>query len=383
MSYLKDDEEINAENARTLHFALTPVRLLYRLLAVFGLVGMAIAWFFIRHTGWIVDLGPRSEWARQEIVDQLSRNLGANDYSSPKMIDITVEFGDRAGGTYTWEGGYKEAWRQPDHFWVTQRADYVADISYATGMDQPETYRTLSPFILRESRASTQLLGFPYCHTGHPGIFETKLGPWSDREVANHLIDLKSGRMRRDYETAAIMVAALRSALAHLKAGQNLDSEYGPASGKPLENSYCNADGADPAVLSPVQIEAYRAATYAIDLTDAPDVTFRYMYLTDGSNWNEEGMRIVGMCLDNGHDCNNDAGLMPYVTLYGDLWAKEPPLSSTQMRAERALLKTARWEFWAKEAQTNGISETASLAGEFQAAQRDLMAIFGEAISTK
>jgi hypothetical protein len=61
----------------------------------------------------------------------------------------------------------------------------------------------------------------------------------------------KSVRMHRDFEAAAIVVAALRPALARLKAGQN------PASAKHLENSYCNADWVDPTVLSPAQLAAY------------------------------------------------------------------------------------------------------------------------------
>jgi hypothetical protein len=384
LSYLKSKKEIEAENARTLHVAMTPFRLVYQLFTIFGLAGMIICWFFINHIGWIVDVGPRSEWARQEVVDQLSKSISGGYNETRKMIDITVEFGSRSGGTYSYEGGFKDPWRQPDHFWVTRRTDYVADISYATGMDQPETSPTLLPFVLREHRASTQLLGFPYCHTGHPAIFATKPGPWGNNEDPHYLLDRKSGRMRRDFETAAIEVAALRSALAHLKAGQTLDSEYGPASGKPLEDSYCNADGADPIVLSTAQIDAYRAATYDIHLDDAPDVTFRYMYFGDeASQWNEAGMRIVGMCLDNGHDCDNDAGLMPYTTLYADLWAKDPPLSPTQLRAEQALLKTATWDFWKAEARANGINDTAPLTAEFEAAQRDLAAIFGVAVANK
>ena len=77
-------------------------------------------------------------------------------------------------------------------------------------------------------------------------------------------------------------------------------------------------------------------------------------------------------------DCENDAGLMPYTTLYADLWAKDPLLPPTQMRAERELLKTATWEFWVKEARENGISNEATLKAEFRAVQRDLTVIFGD-----
>jgi hypothetical protein len=84
--------------------------------------------------------------------------------------------------------------------------------------------------------------------------------------------------MHRSFETAAIMIATLRSALVHQKAGQTLASEYGPASAKPPENSYCNADRVDPTVLSPAQLAAYRAATWSIHLRYAPEVSFRYVY---------------------------------------------------------------------------------------------------------
>ena len=64
---------------------------------------------------------------------------------------------------------------------------------------------------------------------------------------------------------------------------------------------------------------------------EAPSVTFRYMYFLIGEEDIEEpddpllkrlrqwmrGMRIVGMCLANGHDCDNDKGVMPYTTYWG------------------------------------------------------------------
>jgi hypothetical protein len=382
LSYLKDKEEIEADNGRTLHFAMIPLRLLYQILAGLGLVGMMTGWFVIRHTGWIVDLGPRSERARQEVVDQLSKSLDGDFNTGQKMVDVTVSFVDRAGGTYTYEGDSPEAWKQKDHFWVTNRAAYLDDSAYFSGEDQVERYRTLLAFILTAHRERMPLLGFSYCHTGNPGIFDTKLGKWGEREDPEYLVARKSGRMRRDYETAAIMVAALRSALAHLKAGQTLASVYGPAAGKPLENSYCNADGADPAVLSPAPTTAYRAATYDIHLYDAPQVTFRYVWfgfteLDSVKRWNEAGARIIGMCID-GHTCEHDEGLTPHTTLYGDLFAAEPPLSPAQLAAERELLRTVTLDFWIEEAKKNGITDTAPLVDEFQAALRDLATTFGE-----
>ena len=66
-------------------------------------------------------------------------------------------------------------------------------------------------------------------------------------------------------------------------------------------------------------------------LPQAPSVPFRYMYFLIGEEDIEEpddpllkrlrqwmrGMRIVGMCLANGHDCDNDKGVMPYTTYWG------------------------------------------------------------------
>ncbi len=183
MSYRKRPEEIEAENARTLHFMLTPMRMLYQIMVALGLVGMIIGLLFIN-----VDLGPRSERARQEVVANLSGSVGGDFNTDQKMIDITASFIDRAGGTYSYEGDSPESWKWKDHFWVTNRTGYMDDAYYFIGEGDKEHYRTLSPFILTAHRERMPLLGFPFCHVGNPGIFDTKLASWSEREDPEYVL---------------------------------------------------------------------------------------------------------------------------------------------------------------------------------------------------
>jgi len=389
-SFFKDDEQIRADNDRVLHFAMSPLRFIYEIMAAMGLVGMAICYVFISQVGWVVDLGLRSQHARNEQVQALATSLGGDYNSARKNIDITVSFADRASD---WDAkNYPgQPWHGQDHFWITEE-DYVTKGQEAPGVwtDPESQYKALDPFQLTAEHAFTPLRGFPFCHVGHPGMYETKLGIWSERP--DTILDRKSARMHRDFETGAIMIAALRSALAHLKAGQSLTSEYGPASGKPLENSYCNADGADPSILSPAQLAAYRATTWWIHLFYAPTVTFRYVYFPTGEldiedpsdpnlarqrQWVDQGgMKIIGM----GDD---EKDLVYGTTLYADLFADDPPLSDGQLKAEKELLATESMNFWLQAARENGITDTAPLYAENLAARRDLAAIFGDPVTEK
>lgn len=56
---------------------------------------------------------------------------------------------------------------------------------------------------------------------GSPATTTSRSAP-ADRADVFLMLDRNSARMRRDYETAAIMVAALRSTLSHLKARQSV-----------------------------------------------------------------------------------------------------------------------------------------------------------------
>lgn len=52
---------------------------LFRRLAGLGFVGMLIGYVCTRQVGWITDLGPRSEQARQVEIDNLNRDIGSPD----------------------------------------------------------------------------------------------------------------------------------------------------------------------------------------------------------------------------------------------------------------------------------------------------------------
>lgn len=50
------------------------------------------------------------------------------------------------------------------------------------------------------------------------------------------------------------------------------------------------------------------------------------------------------------------------------------------MDPEQALLGSAAWDFWAKKARENGMTNTEALYAEKLAARRDLATIFGDPI---
>ncbi len=72
-------------------------------------------------------------------------------------------------------------------------------------------------------------------------LYESKLAPWSEHEES--IFDPKPARMRRAFETLAIMVAAVRSALTNLKAGQAPVSENGLATDKPQKTAFATQTG--------------------------------------------------------------------------------------------------------------------------------------------
>jgi len=266
MSRDSDLAQMNRENAEALHLMLLPFRLMVQFWQLLGFIAMCILAIFRAQAGWIVDYGPCSELARQEIVEHI------RDRAYTRWIDITIDFSKRASW-YDQEQNPTDPWIARDHFRVRTLSDYYAD-------DEADEVRTVTPFVIdRDEWEGVPDRGIPYCHMGYARLYDTSLGSWGDRAEPSLMLDRKSARMRRDYETAAIMVAALRSTLAHLKAHQSVAGIYGPdATDKPLENSFCNAEGADPAFYTPGQIAAFKAATYVIHLDDAPHVAFRYTY---------------------------------------------------------------------------------------------------------
>jgi hypothetical protein len=389
MGFLKTDAEIRLENDRALHFALTPFRFLYTLWMVLGLVGMAITWGCICWFGWIVDVGPRSERARKAATAEIVANF-THDWGGPgyQVVTLKFDFSQRPSWSSI-RGEYKdEPWNSPDHFWVTDPSPY----SDPSG-DEEAKYQTILPFTVTEEHGTMPNHGIPYCQLGHAGLFDTGLGTWAERADPMFLLNRKSGRMRRDFETVAMMTAALRSALAHLKAGQTLASEGGPLQTLG-EDSFCNAEGVVPGVLTPEQVAAYRAETYKVRLPDALAIRVRYVYFGIDQaqidepddprvkreyQWRDGGAQITGMCLadlpcDPNGDGNDDA-LNYRTTYWDDLFRQEPPLGPGQEAAEQAMLRTATMDFWLQEARANGITNVKPLAAMHAEAERNLRAV--------
>jgi hypothetical protein len=387
------DSWIASKNQGTLYFLLTPFRLLAQFLMVIGVVGLAIMCLFVNQFGWLVDLGSRSERARDEIVRDIGNEMSAGH---THVIETEVDFGKRSPVGLPTEHGEPGSipYHSPDHFWVANPGDYLAIKSYESPEDAPDysnDYRLkgVAPFVTTEQRGDVTFRAFTYCHIGTPGLFDTKLHSWSERGDPKTMLNRKSARLNRAFETAAVMTGALRSALAHMKAGQTLASEYGPSNNDlPLENSYCNADGANPKLLRPASLAAYRRASLGITIPDAPQVRFRYIYVSSGGSdddpdlarmrqWDTGGMRLIGMCRTASLCKEED--LMPWTSWAGDIWASNPPLSVEQENAEFVMLRTATWDYWQAAAKANGLKPTPELENELKSAQHDLDVIFGEA----
>ena len=66
-------------------------------------------------------------------------------------------------------------------------------------------------------------------------FYDSTPGSWPTR--GDDALDRKSARMQRDYEVAAMMTAALRSALAHIELHRPVSEVF-------IHHSYCDADQA-------------------------------------------------------------------------------------------------------------------------------------------
>lgn len=383
MSYLKTDEQIRRENDEALHVALTPFRFIYRIMAMFGLLTMALAWGLICWCGWIVDVGPRSERARQAAIADMNY-ASSFEGDGAWTLDLEFDFRNRPSWWDIRNNHADDPWASPDHFRVTDRLIYPhVDLETAE-----HKYRdTIVPFTTSEIGGTMANHGIPFCQLGHAGLNDTGLGTWSERGNPRFLLNRKAGRMHRDYETVAMMTAALRSALAHLRAGQTLASEGGPDETSP-EDSFCNAEGVIPGKLKPDQVAAYRAATYQVHLPDAPVLWVRYAYFGIDEaqtqepddpivkrqyQWRLGGAEIVGMCLDD--NCRDETALNFQTTYLDDLFAQEPPLGPAQLDAEQALLQTATMDFWLQEARANGITDVKLLYAMHDEAEKDLQTV--------
>jgi len=380
-----DLARMERENIEATHLLMTPIRMIAGFFKVCAFILGLFYLLFLNQVGWITDLGPRSERARMAAIEDIHLDDGY------PFADIDIDFRNRAS-LYEAEHLGDIPWEARDHFWVKTRRVYITQ-------DEEDRVHTITSFaIVMDAGRGTPDRGIPFCHMGLPGIFDTSLGSWGDRGEPELMLDRKSARMRRDYETAAIMVSALRGTLAHLKLHQTTAGMYGPdATDKPLANSFCNAEGADPEVYTPGEIAAFKSATYTIHLDHAPIVRFRYVgfpvyFPSDPddpvvakSQRREEGfMKLTGMC-DLGDDtslvnvCSGPDDALMYSTSYvADIFAQNPPLNERQMHAEEAILKTATVQFWEDAARQNGVTNLHAVDQAHDRAEKALAAVLGD-----
>lgn len=338
--------KIQRENEEVEHFLLSPIRFLMNFAKWAGLILVALVILAINEFGWIVDLGSRSERARIARADYLQRQL--HDFDHP----------DTSGYT-DWAVYDIDFRRQPDptdpdidpenRFWD----DYLP-WNQADTQDHPGDNRTVKAFTTGWGLADGMPHhGIPYCIPSlRPGYaensFDSAPDSWSKR--SDDALDRKGARMYRDYETAALMTAALRSAIVHIKAGK-----------------------------APVSAPAYCPGTKegaAIVLAHAPIVRIRYMAIDPSNADTDLGhafnqAEIIGMCLPA--SCPDSLTDIHWgTTLYADLFAADAPLNAMQQEAERAMLAMTTEAFWEQAARDNGITDLTSIRTAHDQAVRDL-----------
>ena len=158
-------------------------------------------------------------------------------------------------------------------------------------------------------------------------------------------------RMQRDYEVAAMMTAALRSTLAHMKLGRPVIEVRSPLyeddyRHRPADPGYCDADSAahDPRY-GDAGTRAYRATLLRINLQHAPVVRFRYVG-TDPESMDTDITRS-----------QNQA---------------DAPLTDEQMLAEAAIMAMTTKDFWEQAARENGITDMTAVEEVRKRAVNDL-----------
>jgi hypothetical protein len=204
-------------------------------------------------------------------------------------------------------------------------------------------------------------------------------GDWAyDDRIASFLhpdraFDAKSGRMRRDYEIAALETAALRSALAHAKLHRPMalppdnPEDFFNEPGHNFCNAYAEAHNPKYGAAGG---KAYSRAVMSVYLPDAPVIKLRYIQRQpeDRVGMNDPNVvvgpwEVYGFCLDANTACDLAWGADFY-----DLLAKRAPLTDDQIAVENQMLEMTTGRFWEKEAAANGIPYTQEIERMRQAA---------------
>ena len=368
-----DRSQIEAENASVLHFLFTPVRILMDLGKWLVVGSLVIILVLVNQVGWVVDLGERSQRGRVEHNNQVEGQIASGGFQS--VFDI--DFRTQPDVTAKYVENY-------DRFW-----DDSTPFGFSVGYGV--TNRTVKAFSLRKigDGWGQPDAGIPYCmaalHVIRPTNFfnDTPDSWWAgDDHPLNRnddALDRKSARMQRDYEVAAMMTAALRSTLAHMKLGRPVIEVRSPLyeddyRHRPADPGYCDADSAahDPRY-GDAGTRAYRATLLRINLQHAPVVRFRYVG-TDPESMDTDITRsqnqaeIWGMCLPD--SCTEGYGRG--TTLYADLFASHAPLTDEQMLAEAAIMAMTTKDFWEQAARENGITDMTAVEEVRKRAVNDL-----------
>jgi hypothetical protein len=349
MSYYDDDtQRYIAENARVEHALLTPFRWL-RNIAGFSLgCVVLLIMFTVNHYGWIVGLGERGLWGRDQIIEDLNDNTKEDgNQNGLEFNNLVVDFRVRGDDRYDWD-------------YANQPYNPKAIIHYK--FELTKNYDIKSNAMLAWDAGSnqvfTRLEDAPAPDT-HPSSAanETELGPWDDR--SNNSFFRKSARISRAYDYAVDNITALRTDITWYKTGEG--SEY-PES--PTKNGYIEPD---PQHVSKEAYERWTATSTGVKIPDAPVVRLKVVQTTmdlgrgyDADNPYGKTYLISGICILEA--CTED-DLNFHATWYADLFSKVPPLTPPQEEALAALIATGDEDFWLKTAHANGITDDALVKG--------------------
>lgn len=210
---------INRENAGVLHFLLTPLRMIMEIGKVVLFVSGLLFLLFYRQIGWIINVGPRSQSARQERAGLISAHLkhynGEENDDGRDWAQYDVDFRTQPN-----PADDLESWNR---FWPDDTLPWVEPSAWDSDVHD---HRAKAFATTLDRAYGTGPHGIPHCvvqlnnGNGAGYIFDSSSG-W-DTE-GNDALDRKASRMQRDYEVAAMMTSSLRYTLASLKLRRPLD----------------------------------------------------------------------------------------------------------------------------------------------------------------
>jgi hypothetical protein len=396
MGRYEDDRarQIERENAEVVHVIETPLRILMDLGKWLVVGSLVLIMCLVNQVGWIVDLGERSQRGRVEHNNQVEgQHLQGDDFAGIGKGLSVFDIDFRTQPNPATQGDVRY-----NRFWLSGEGGIPPENDEGDSSNAKMKAFTLLP--IGNGWGDYPDHAIPYCmaalYLERPtDFFNDTPGSWWTRN--DDALDRKSARMQRDYEVAAMMTAALRSTLAHMKLGRPVSEVHSPLYEdnylhRTAVPGYCDADSAahDPQY-GVAGTRAYRATLLRINLQHAPVVRFRWVYTgenrarevddaesaRDGeyvSYKDEPRIRseadheIWGMCLPD--SCSE--GLGRGTTLYADLFASHAPLTDEQMLAENAILSMATKEFWEQAARENGITDLTSVEEVRKRAVHDL-----------